>query len=610
MIRSHTINHIKHKTLILKLFNRPFFLFLIGIVLIISYQNNLSGVYVFDDFPNIIENPNISINSLTIHDLINFFSIKQPCANRQIVYLSFALNHYFSQFNPVSYHFINILIHIINTWLVFWLFNWYFAKLPNINNKNIIIISALSALWWATNPIQTNAVSYVVQRMTSMSTMFCLISLMFYIKSRSPHIKKSSFPKVILLSLVSIISWIIAMFCKEIAAILPILIIVHEFYFFNLYKHIKTKQKAVILTSIFVFMIILFETFVFIGPTFLHYISETYKYRDFTLIERLLTEPRVVFHYISLFLFPLANKLRLYYDLYPVSHNFLSPPSTIFAFAGIAIWLLSIIYFFKNNRLISLGLLWTFICLIIESTIIPLELVYDHRFYMPSIGFTIALISTIHILLQRTTIRYQFIFLTLSILISSQIIGTIARNKTWSNELTFAAHELKKNSESRRALINFGVYILKKGDPVLAYNSFKKAIKLYPNDVVARVNLYGLHKDPPFKDSNAANTYLYEIIKILKKQESHPSDDNALGKLAHLLFKEKRYKESLILLEKISDVNASAEVFLHIGQCYMQLGFFREALNAFNRALEFEPENAEIKSYISMSLKNIKEIDS
>jgi Tfp pilus assembly protein PilF len=590
---------------------QPILFFIIGVAVILSYQNSLSGPFVFDDFSNIVDNKHIAISSLKFTEIQDVFSPYQASSSRPIANLSFALNYYFGQFNPVGFHFINILIHIINAWCVFYLFQWYLSRIKLSAHFNLVILSGIAALWWSTNPIQTTAVTYIVQRMTSLSTMFCLISLLIYlsVREQKQHESKFSIKKKLILFFVASVFWVFAMLSKEIAAIFPLLILIHELYFFNLYNILRTGQKKHIFGFLLLCLICIGEVLFFMGPSFIQSILSGYNSRIFTLVERLLTEPRVIFHYIGLFLYPLPSRLRIFYDNYPISHTLWSPPITTFAFAGLFLWLATIILFFKKNQMISFGLLWTALCLLIESSFIPLELVFEHRFYMPSIGFVLAFLVTILWFLQKTKLKPCFLYGCLSILICTQIIGTYSRNRAWSDELSFAVDEAQKNPESVRVLTNLGYALINDNQSTLATMPLQKALAKDPDNILVLNNLYSIYSNYPYHDQKFAESYLLKILQAVRSGKVVRTDTEALNNLAQYLFLRKEYNDSLLLLNYVVKFYYGPGPFQNIGLCYLQLGQFEEAIKFLKLSLELEPDNPKAKFYCALAYQEENNIN-
>jgi len=155
---------------------------------ILIYSNTFNSTFVFDDKFQIEEN-------LEIRDLDNYFSIKQLLKPRAIVDFTFALNYKFGKLNVFGYHLVNVLIHILNGLLVYFLSLTIFRQLftfrsisnspiPQSPNSSIPLISLLTALIFAVHPIPTQAVTYTIQRYASMAAMFYMASVLFYLKAR------------------------------------------------------------------------------------------------------------------------------------------------------------------------------------------------------------------------------------------------------------------------------------------------------------------------------------------------------------------------------------------------------------------------------------------
>ena len=180
------------------------------------------------------------------------------------------------------------------------------------------------------------------------------------------------------------------------------------------------------------------------------------------------------------------------------------------------LWLSAIIFFFKKNRLLSFGLLWTFLCLLIESTVIALELVFEHRFYMPSIGFVLALTTAFVWLIQQTNISPLFFYGCMTIIICSQILGTATRNRTWANGIEFSIDEVQKNPDSVRALTNLGWVLIEEGQPTVAEPYLQKALLQDPDNIIVLNNLFAIFNNPPYNNHVVAESYMQKILTVVK----------------------------------------------------------------------------------------------
>jgi len=215
--------------------------------------------------------------------------------------------------------------------------------------------------------------------MASMAGMFYLLSMVLYIKGRllSGRARFFYFGGMVL-------SYLFGVFSKENVAILPLFVALYEFYFFqNL--DLSLKGKKILVGLIIAILVLGVFGFLIWGQ---RYIDETiagYKMRTFTMSERVLTQFRVVLYYLTLLIYPRPSRLNLDYD-FPISKTLLDPPTTLISILIIAGLLGYSLWTAKKRPVLSFCILWYFGNLVIESSIFPLEMVFEHRLYLPAVG--------------------------------------------------------------------------------------------------------------------------------------------------------------------------------------------------------------------------------
>jgi hypothetical protein len=343
--------------------------------------NTFNSPFIFDDFQNILLNPHIRMTSITPEGIAEAF--KGPCMTRPLANLSFALNYYFGQYNVQGYHLVNIIIHILNGILLYLLFK---ATLSISNSSTFIdqrktenhppdyfpVIPFLAALLWLVHPLHTQSVTYIVQRMNSMAAMFYMLSLLLYIKGRMKQNSKTdrrdhkgATGNQRLYFAGCLLSGILAAGSKETVATLPFFIFLYEWYFFQDLNPAWAKRHFKWLGCAFILFAVMAAVF------------------DFTLNQRVLTQFRVVVYFISLLFYPNPGRLNLDYN-FSLSDSLFDPIATLFSLCVIIglVWLA--VYTAKKNRLLSFGIFWFLGNLVIESSLIALEIIYEHRTYLPS----------------------------------------------------------------------------------------------------------------------------------------------------------------------------------------------------------------------------------
>jgi hypothetical protein len=212
-----------------------------------------------------------------------------------------------------------------------------------------------------------------------MGGMFYLLSMVLYIKG-----KRSSGYGQYLYFAATIFTYFLGIFTKENVAILPLFIALYEFFFFQSFD-LGPKGKKTLLTFILIVGLVVLTGLVVWGKRYYELIIEGYKIREFTLGERVLTQFRVVLYYLTLLIYPHPSRLNLDYD-FPISKTIVDPPTTLISVLIVASLIGYAIWMAKKRPVLSFFILWYFGNLAIESSIFPLEMVYEHRLYLPSVG--------------------------------------------------------------------------------------------------------------------------------------------------------------------------------------------------------------------------------
>jgi len=345
-----------------------FAFFVLALFIASLYANTFHSPFIFDDVSNIQQNLLVKQTELSWEGLKKVATLS-PNKRRILPNISFALNYFFDGSTVWGYHLVNIIIHI-GVAFVFYLLARTTLALP-VNARRFPRtgeVALMAALIWAVHPLQTNGVTYIVQRMTSMATLFFLLSLLCYVKGRIHD--RFDLKKTALFG-ASALFGIMALLSKEISGMLPVIILGYEFFFLR-QPQTKTRDRQKVLLfyggAIVAFLVI---CFLFLGSDPLVRILTDFNHREFTLTQRLLTEPRIIFHYLTLLVLPLPSRLNLVYD-YQLSTGLMAPPQTLLAITGLVVlaWLISFLY--KRDRLAGFAIFWLLANLFIESSFIAL----------------------------------------------------------------------------------------------------------------------------------------------------------------------------------------------------------------------------------------------
>jgi tetratricopeptide (TPR) repeat protein len=612
--------------IIIRFFIFLLFTFMIGLI----YFNTFQDSWHLDDRPNILNNKGLHIHNLKSESLIRTFFTSPTSGGaitdrlyRPIPCLTFAINWYFGKDKVFGYHVVNILVHILTAYLLY-LTVLNLLKAPNLKGQyqgNENFVAFLAAVLWAINPIQVQAVTYIVQRMASMAAMFYILSIYFYIKTR-----QSEYPVGrTLLLLGCALSFIFALGSKQNTATLPFAIILIEIIGFQDLNSLKGRRAFFWGLIAGGGLLVAFSAWLFL-PGDLFTFIKGYSERPFSLSERLLTQPRIVLFYLSLIFYPLPDRLSIEHDI-TVSTSLFDPwttlPAILFHLVLIGIGLFQI----KKRPLLALAILFFYLNQVIESTIMPLELIFEHRNYLPSLFLFLPVAAGFKKLLDYYDKRnrsFRFVLMCSSILIFIGIgAGTYIRNMAWATEKTLWEDAIHKAPNSHRPLHNLAwAYYTKIGQYDKALELYKKSLDLRTNNNFANPltmsNLALLYVQK--KDYEKANELWKEALALLPDDDTirhryiigliemkdwnvaldnlnqlmarHPGHFDYTYLKGYVLLNQNQYEAALQYFEQcLGLVSENQQALLGAGICNNLMGRFARAEAIFRRVLEFAPDD-------------------
>ncbi len=367
---------------------------LIAAITFIAYSNSFDSAFHFDDYSSIIAYPYIK----SIYNIPYFFYYNgAPLTGRPVTMATFAINFEIGGLDPSSYHHVNFFIHLSNAILV------YILLLLTLKNRvtEYMNISFFASIMFAVHPVQTQAVTYVVQRAEILSAFFYLLSLVVFVKARLLSYEENPpLPggmgglKRYMLYAVSLVSAILAMGSKEIAVTLPVTILLYDFFFISggNFKALSKKWTIHLLFFLTLLPLMYFmgvsQISSFISTDTVQSPPTSTTYMETSSISRseyLFTQCRVIWTYIRLLIFPVNQNLDYNYT---VSKGLLEPLTTLLGGVGIIALLTLALFLFKRQRFMSFFIVWFFLILAPTSSVAILpDVIFEHRVYLPSVGY-------------------------------------------------------------------------------------------------------------------------------------------------------------------------------------------------------------------------------
>ncbi|TYT75828.1 tetratricopeptide repeat protein [Desulfobotulus mexicanus] len=485
--------------------NKKWFYILSTIILFFAYSNTFHASWHFDDHHNITQNSHIQISSLNPDSLKN--AALKGHSNRPVSNISLALNWYFGQDNVKGYHIVNLGIHIFTAFFLY-LAIFTLFKTPNLSGRQdneIHFIAFLAAIIWALNPIQTQAVTYIVQRMASMAALFYIMGIYFYLMARLGR----TYKKKLFFYSALVLAFLLAVGSKENALMLPASIFLIEIIFFRDLSDPAVRKRMFWSACVLAALVFISGLLLFYSGDFISRLLGGYERRTFSLEERLLTQPRIILFYISLIFYPITDRLSLVHD-FEISTGLFQPWTTLPAIMLITGMIATALWKARQYPLISFAVLFFFLNHVIESSVIALELVFEHRNYLPSFFLFVPVAAGIHYGIQYyikyNKAMYFIIVSSVTILLIVLGIGTYVRNMEWQYEFTLLHDALEKAPGSARPYQNLANIYLNIGMYDKAEELHLKAIDLYDStkykaEVISLHNLaviyYRRDKDYP-----------------------------------------------------------------------------------------------------------------
>lgn len=466
----------------------------ISVLIFVAYWPSLQGPLIFDDIQNIVQNPLVAITDLSAASLKQaLFSNDSGIFKRVLPALSFGINHYMAGgfTDTLPFKLTNVLVHLINCGLLMRLvfLLWPRLNFPGSFSRTQVTLSvALITCLWALHPLQVSTVAYVVQRMTSMAATFVLLGLCVFVYGR--QLLETHFSRGLIYMTLGVIGGaILGLLNKENAALITCYAAVIEFSLFKR-ESLVSKQKGGLYTFYILLVVIpvcLVLFYYFISPGNL---IDSYAGRTFSLAERLWTEARILWFYLSLLALPDITSMGLFHDDIVVSHDWLQPYSTLIAIIGWAVMLIAALLFRNRLPVFTFAVLWFLVGHSMESSFLPLELVYEHRNYLPSIGIIIFIaylffwsFHTLFSSLSRVGQRNAAIILG-GVLIISIAFMTWLRANYWSSEKNIFTSIGQNHPESAISQYLYGEVLFKtEHKPLQAYPHYFKAAELNPDEV-------------------------------------------------------------------------------------------------------------------------------
>ena len=415
------------------------------------YWSGLGGPFVLDDAYNFGPLEKWLQGTASAREII--WGNASGELGRPVSMASFLLTVATGGMHPFPFKFGNLLIHLACATAVWQLFRRLLAHDVRLAAYAERIALAVAVIWLL-HPINVSTVLYAVQRMAQLSTFFVLLALLAYVQGRRLLASGDTARASRFLFVAFPAAFLIGLLSKENAAVAPALCLLIEIAYF---RGLFTRERRVQwFFGLFLLAPMLLATgLLVVAPEKLLGLYDT---RDFTMLERLLSQPRALMTYVGLLLWPRGGLMGVFVDDFTVSEGLLSPPGTLASIVALLV-ITGVVYSYRRKApTVFLG--WSIFLVAhgVESTFLPLELYFEHRNYLPATGLLLASACLLFLLGQRVRLHSQALFVIgRTILVPGILAGLMwvswTQVQTWRSEGALAEQALRHRPDSMRAKI-------------------------------------------------------------------------------------------------------------------------------------------------------------
>ena len=585
-----------------KLYHRDHFSSCLFILVLggLVYGNHLQNPFQFDTVAYITNHHRLD----NINEQLNINYLWKEFIHRGLLQISLAFNVHLDGFRTFGYHLINMLLHLINSVLVYFVTLGIWSYLGSINSQSkddeTRFVALFTAVFFLIHPIQTESVVYIMSRSEVFAATFYLSSfLLFQVYVVRDRPIKIAF-KILVLFLIST-AFILGFSVKQTVITLPLMLLLYFIFGqeseSTSIRWLKRRKWGIG----FIIMIGVSLLFHKLLTDELFLIGESTAGEDIGRLNYMLTQPAVIFYYyFKLLLFPI--NLNIDPDIQLIT-NWWSW-KFITSLMGIA----GLVYFCcraKENRILLYFICWFLIVLSPSSSIITLsDLAAEHRTYLASYSFYAVLAYCVYkvpqLVLPNHSTRCKNIVLVISIFVSIIFSGlTIQRNKIWASEVLLWNDTVNKSPQKIRPVINLGHAYTTAGNIDLAIKYFEKALALNPNIFATNYNLGNLYLKRGGEEDALRLLQTAALIRP-KIPETHEL-------LGEIYLKRKQIELAEFHLKRAVEIKPDYAISMrNLGLIYyFHLNKPEEAAAYFSRALSIDP-NQKQADIIRILIKKIR----
>lgn len=580
---------------------------MLTIAAIIAYANSFAGVMLFDDLQQITYNPLIT----SVVPISGHFKDSRP-----LVSLTFALNYAISGLSTWSYHAVNLAVHIAAGLALYGVVRRALVK----TQRNADTIAFAAALIWIVHPLNTQAVTYLVQRSESMMTMFYLLTLYAVARSRE---SRSPFPW----QSAAFVFCALGMLSKAVMVTAPLLAILYDRVFIStswaairsrwrLYAGLAATWSLLLVTGVI-------QGLTGVGGVASHTVG--FGVSAITPWQYALTQSRVIIRYFQLAFWPGDLCIDYGWTACQSASETGLPIAALILLLGVSVIVL------RRSPTVGFWIAWVFITLAPTSSVVPIkDVIFEHRMYLPLAGLSVVVCLMASNLSTRMAIRRPIMVALLCVCAVALGTRTYLRNRDYHDEVAMWRRVALAQPTYARAHLGLGYALMMKGDLDDARAELERCLTLQPNWADAQTNLglieaaRGRHEAAMSHHTTAiqlnptlVSAHVNLAASLLAMNRTHdaierlrtaiqlsPNNFDAHDRLAAALQQLGQFESALTECESALKLRPhSVDTIVRRANILADLGRYADAIPIYRTALSARPDSPEILSNLGTALR-------
>ncbi len=547
---------------------------------LMAYHNSFTGGFVSDDVPSILQNP-------TIRHLWPIWQpLSPPCRDwlsvegRPLINLSLAISYALSGYNVWGYHALNLTVHILAGLTLLGIVRRTLLQ-PALRERFGAAaneLAVITAVLWTVHPLQTESVTYMIQRAESIMGLFYLLTLYCFIRGvgslRSP-----------LWHSLSVTACALGMASKEVMVFAPLMVLLYDRAFVSGSFREACRRRWPLYLGLSTTWIL--QGVVMVSADVFTNASMRLQHAGITWWEYLRTQPGVILYYLRLSAWPSPLCLDHGWPIATTWVSILPSALVISLLLGATIWA------WRTNPAWGFVGAWFFLILAPSSSFVPtLDIIHEHRMYLP----LAAVISLVVMGLYSLAGRRSFaVFMAVAIVFG---FLTWRRNQDYQSELAIRVDAAAKFPNDSGVHFNLGNALARLGRMTEAVEQYEQAVRIRPNFADAQNNL-GMVLEQAGRVPEA-------IIQFKQTLQTRPDYAEAHNNLGMALDQVGRVPEAIIQFEQALQIRPDYfEAHNNLGMAFAQTGRMPEAIGQFEQAVQIKPSLAEAHNNLGLALEQM-----